>query len=103
MGAFALRKSESLSELSHGHPLAYTGAALRSAGGVLPRHPEVPHDPNDRQDCAHVHQNHVDSHHPEPDDPLNSTTSPDFRGLKRRRRLALVTTVTELNAMAAPA
>ena len=95
MGSGALWKSEPFPELSRGHPL-HIRAWAQPYGSSLSRHPEVPHDPYDRHDGAHVHEKHVDGHHPGPD-------SANRRGLKLLRRFALVTTVTELNAMAAPA
>ena len=94
MGGVVLRNSEGATELRRGRPPS------RSA---LSGHPEVPDDPRDRQRGAHVYQEDVDGHHPDPDGPVNSSVWRGSRGLKLLRRLALVTTVTELNAMAAPA
>ena len=66
-------------------------------------YPEVPYDAYDRHDGTYVDEHDVDGHQPATDGPVGSTASRVFRGLKCRRRFAFVTTVTELNAMAAPA
>ena len=73
------------------HGLLIPSARLRGADALRPLQPEEPDDESDEQDTRDGHAQTVGTHQAIPFDS------------NRRKRLALVTTVTELNAIAAAA